>query len=253
MIKNIPIVESFVLGYRRHWDKGIGIHIDNRVDSALYFPIKGRLVFEGAFGKIICDHEHPLYIPRNLKYKYYSEADTDAYLFNFQESSPLSAPEPIDTIDLKELENAHNQLNLLRVAPSARNNAKAMSILYSIMSLSLPDTASAEDSVLLPAVEYVTSHYNDPALSLDILAGKCHISKVYLHKLFIRKLGITPYKYITNVRMERAYIFLKDKKNVGQVAIDVGYNDIYTFSRAYKKHFNESPEKTKLSGNIKTK
>ena len=244
MLKDIPIVESFVLGYRRHWDKGVSINIDNRVDSALYFPIKGCLIFEGDFGKIVCDPEHPLYIPRNLKYVYHTDTDTDAYLFNFQETSPTSAPEPINTIDLKELESAHNQLNLLRVAPSARNNAKTLSILYSIISLSFPDTASAEDSVLLPAVEYVTSHYNDPTLSLDTLAQKCHISKVYLHKLFVQKLGITPYKYITNVRMERAYILLKDKKNVGQVAIDVGYNDIYTFSRAYKKHFNESPKKT---------
>ena len=244
MLKDIPIVESFVLCYRRNWNKGVSINIDNRVDSALYFPIKGRLIFTGDFGKIVCDPEHPFYIPRNLKYVYHTDTDTDAYLFNFQETAPLSSPEPIDTIDLKELENAHNQLNLLRIAPSARNNAKAMSILYSIMSLSFPGTVSAEDSVLLPAVEYVTSHYNDPTLSLDTLAQKCHISKVYLHKLFVRKLGITPYKYITNVRMERGYILLKDKKNVGQVALDVGYNDIYTFSRAYKKHFNESPKKT---------
>lgn len=247
MLKDIPVVKSFVLGYRRHWENGFITNINSRVDSALYFPIKGRLIFEGAFGKIICDTDHPLYIPRNLKYSYYTDTDTDAYLFNFQEMAPLFAPELIDTIDLKELENAHNQLNLLCIAPSARNNAKIMSILYSIMSLSFPGTTSAQDSILLPAVEYVTSHYNDPTLSLDTLADKCHISKVYLHKLFIQKLGVTPYKYITNVRMERAYILLKDKKNVGQVATDVGYNDIYTFSRAYKKHFNESPEKTKLS------
>ncbi len=247
MIQHTPIVESFILGYRRHWEKGFTLDIDNRIDSALYFPIKGQLVFEGAFGKIICDAQHPLYIPRNLKYVYTSEEDTDAYLFNFQETDPCVSPEPIEPIDLKELESAHNQLNLLRIAPSARNNAKIMSILYTLMSLAFPDTTSVQDSVLLPAVEYVTSHYNSPSLSLETLAQKCHISKVYLHKLFVKKLGIPPYRYITNVRMDRAYILLKDKKSVGQVATDVGYNDIYTFSRAYKKHFNESPEKTKLS------
>lgn len=244
MTDQIPIVEKFILSYRRHWEKGVQWQIENRVDSSLYFPIRGTLVFEGDFGTILCDAEHPMYIPRNLSYVYHATADTDAYLFNFYDQNPLDAPQHISAVEIRELENAHDQLNLLRIIPSAKNNAKSFSVLYRIMSLAFPESTNEKDAVLLPALEHIALHFNDTSLSLDVLAEKCHISKVYLHKLFVKKLGITPYRYITNARMNRAYILLKDEKSVGQVAQDVGYNDIYTFSRAYKKHFNESPKKT---------
>lgn len=247
MAEALPVVSEFILSYKRNWEKNFKLDIDNRVDSALYFPVEGRLVFEGEFGKKICDREHPMYIPQKLNYIYRAEEVTNAYLFNFYDTNPATEPILLDFVDFRELENAHEQLNILRAVPTVRNKAKMLSVLYRIMGMAFPESDTPQNAILLPALEYVAMHFNDTGLTLDILAEKCHISKVYLHKLFVKKLGVTPFKYITNVRMERANILLKDRKPVGQVALEVGYNDIYTFSRAYKKHYGISPDKAKRS------
>lgn len=245
MHDSLPIVSDFILTYSRNWKKNFSFEINARVDSALYFVIRGKLIFEGEFGKKICDVNNPMYIPERLKYVYRAETDTEAYIFNFTDENPYSVPLTLNPVDIKEIESVHEQLKLLKAVPSMRNKAKIFSHLYRLISLSFPDGKTTQDTVLLPALEYVARNFDNPLLSLDMLAKECHISKVYLHKLFVKILNITPYRYITNVRMEHANILLKDKKTVGQVAMEVGYNDIYTFSRAYKRYYHESPEKTK--------
>ena len=245
MSETLPIIHEFIISYKRHWEKDTETVIDGRIDSSLYFPIKGKLVFEGDFGAVVCDPAHPLYIPHGTYYRYKSADETDAYLFNFNDTTVYKAPTPILPLSMKEIEDAYKEISLHKIMPSAKSYAKIFSVLYNLMSLSLPDTRTNQQSAIMPALEHITLNYNDPSLNLDILAKKCHISKIYLHKLFVKILGITPYKYITRTRMERASVLLKEGKPVSQAATEVGYSDIYAFSRAFKNHFGASPKRAR--------
>lgn len=65
----------------------------------------------------------------------------------------------------------------------------------------------------------------------------------YLYRIFKNHLGVGIKEYIIKTRMEHAQILLKKGYSVGNTSLAVGYNDQTNFSKAYKKHFGESPKK----------
>ena len=55
-------------------------------------------------------------------------------------------------------------------------------------------------------------------------------------------------EYHLNVRLKKAKdLLVTGKYSVADVAELVGYNDIFAFSKAYKKYFGYSPSLTKLN------
>ena len=47
-----------------------------------------------------------------------------------------------------------------------------------------------------------------------------------------------------------ASLLVKDEKNVSITASSVGYNDIFTFSKMFKRHFGVSPQEYVLRKSI---
>ena len=57
-------------------------------------------------------------------------------------------------------------------------------------------------------------------------------------------MGITPVNYIIEVKMKKALEYLHEQKySVKEVASLVGYADIYSFSKAFKKIYGIPPSK----------
>ena len=54
-------------------------------------------------------------------------------------------------------------------------------------------------------------------------------------------MGIRPIDYIIQYRLKKSFEMLNDGYKVREVALSVGYDDPYYFSRLFKKHFNFSP------------
>ncbi len=65
-------------------------------------------------------------------------------------------------------------------------------------------------------------------------------SKFYLEKKFKEAFGISIIEYRNKKRMETASCLLKNN-SVSKVAETLGYQSIYSFSRAYKQHYGYSP------------
>ena len=57
---------------------------------------------------------------------------------------------------------------------------------------------------------------------------------------------MTPFQYITHIRMNQAKILLAEGYPVGVVSSMVGYSDVYQFSRAFKRFYKYSPSKIAL-------
>ena len=58
----------------------------------------------------------------------------------------------------------------------------------------------------------------------------------------MKELQITPFHYLTKIRMEQAVTYLQEFRRVGEVSASVGYGDVYQFSRAFKKYYGCSPK-----------
>lgn len=80
------------------------------------------------------------------------------------------------------------------------------------------------------------------AVTVDILAKKCFVSRRYLYTLFKEYKNISPVKYILNVRMMYADRLLTNTDySISKIAEFVGYANYSHFTRAYTKYFSMSP------------
>lgn len=95
------------------------------------------------------------------------------------------------------------------------------------------------------AVDYIRNNYDDSMLNVNMLADKMNISAPYFGKLFKEFTGCTALEYITKTRMEKAHDLLltEPDKDVGKIALAVGYSNNAYFATAFKKYFGVSPSK----------
>jgi AraC-like DNA-binding protein len=89
---------------------------------------------------------------------------------------------------------------------------------------------------------YLDMHYNEK-ISLDRIAQNMYLSPVYISKIFKEETGESPINYLIKRRLEKAKSLLKqpNPESIKQIAIDVGYEDAYHFSKLFKKYFGISP------------
>jgi AraC-like DNA-binding protein len=90
-------------------------------------------------------------------------------------------------------------------------------------------------NALNKAVAYIDDNFASSLTSEDIahIAG---VSKSYLKALFVKELGISPKKYLQNIRMGHARKILQNPYlYIEEIAAMCGYNDANYFSRAFKK------------------
>lgn len=96
------------------------------------------------------------------------------------------------------------------------------------------------------AIEYIKNNYWR-RITIPEIADYVNINRTYLCKIFKNYMGISPSQYILNLKMEYAKEFLKNPKlRVSDVARSVGYEDLFTFSKAYKRVMGVSPSADKL-------
>ncbi len=74
------------------------------------------------------------------------------------------------------------------------------------------------------------------SVTLDEVAQRFNISKYYLDKIFKKVYQTTPIQYHQNKRIEKAKELIQyGNMSLGGIAEALGYNDINSFSRAFKK------------------
>lgn len=78
--------------------------------------------------------------------------------------------------------------------------------------------------------------------TLEALARAVGLSRSVLAERFREAMGETPLAYLRTVRLQRAMRLLTDgTQTLEQVALAVGYQDAFGFSKAFKKAVGESP------------
>ncbi|MEG0368403.1 MAG: AraC family transcriptional regulator [Hungatella sp.] len=95
-------------------------------------------------------------------------------------------------------------------------------------------------------VNYFEDHYSEK-ISLDQIAENMYLSPFYISKIFKSETGDTPIRHLINIRLEKAREILEAENGemIQEVAIRVGYDDAYHFSKLFKKHFGISPSQVK--------
>jgi len=93
------------------------------------------------------------------------------------------------------------------------------------------------------AIHFITEHCSEK-LTLQQIANHVGLSHVYLGKIFKMVSSYTPIEYQRKVRLHRAKdLLLNDNYSVNEVAREVGYDDVYYFSRIFKEFFGTNASK----------
>jgi len=81
-----------------------------------------------------------------------------------------------------------------------------------------------------------------PVESIQTLLERSNYSYAHLCRLFRAAYGITPVRYINNLRMDQAKLLLRDTTmTVSEIAYQVGLSDAGYFSRLFRKLTGHSP------------
>ncbi|MEO9070654.1 MAG: AraC family transcriptional regulator [Ginsengibacter sp.] len=81
-------------------------------------------------------------------------------------------------------------------------------------------------------------------VNIDALAKGVSFSKFHFCRSFKNAFGLSPHQFVLNKRLERsAELIIEGKLMITDIAYEVGFSDIYSFSKSFKKRFNASPSR----------
>ncbi len=93
-----------------------------------------------------------------------------------------------------------------------------------------------------PSVDYLHQNYKNADLSIKEIAEKSFMTEVYFRKLFKQAYGISPQKYIIDLRMQNAAgLIATGYYSLKEVAAMSGYPDYRYFSTEFKQKYGVSP------------
>lgn len=161
---------------------------------------------------------------------------TDSCVANCEENSKI----PQIILNMCEISKTYN--------PSRSDDILLLKELYSLLYALIeefPKPFEYKDKELhtyiQDALNFINSNYMH-SITVQEIADYVNLSRSYLYKMFIKNLGISPQRYLINLRMYKATLLLKGTKlPIGEVASSVGYSDSLLFSKTFSKHFSISP------------
>ena len=121
---------------------------------------------------------------------------------------------------------------------------KCTAILYQIFAECYSQNYNPESphSKIQKSVDYLRKNYRNSDLSIKEIADQSFMSEVYFRKLFKEEYGISPQKYIINLRIQNAMSLISTGYySLKEVADMSGYTDYKYFSVEFKKIAGVSP------------
>ena len=161
---------------------------------------------------------------------------TNSYVANCEKNSKI----PQIILNMCEISKTYN--------PSSSDDILLLKELYSLLYTLIEEFPKPFDykdkelhTYIQDALNFINSNYMN-SITVQEIADYVNLSRSYLYKMFIKNLGISPQRYLINLRMYKATLLLKGTKlPIGEVASRVGYSDSLLFSKTFSKHFSMSP------------
>ena len=90
--------------------------------------------------------------------------------------------------------------------------------------------------------QYMITHFHDPALSLSMLSAEFGMSMSTLSREFQKNLGKGFLETLHQMRIEEARAEIENTElSLNQIAEAVGYTNVLTMTRAFKKYYGQTP------------
>ena len=165
----------------------------------------------------------------------------DLFLINLQCENPYASLLQKDVIHVPALAPVFEKLMPCQLMPS-REWA-----VYGIVSQIFAHLAqlkiepSNTSDLIADALQMIRSNYNRN-IRVEDVAAALGMSRSYFYRLFRERMGFSPQTYILRCRIANAKRLLKDSDlSIAEISQQIGYDDICTFSRMFKRLTDMSP------------
>ena len=211
----------------------------NRKFCAISFSLGGKIVYTHNGKDYVSDYNHALFHPIDSTYKWKCIEGGEFYVLNF---TPFENHTNFVSFDLVNPAEFHKLCTELKNAfiHNAPTSTK-MSIFYSIISLLAHQNNT--DNILNFAIRIIESEYRLPSFSIKKLSQECNMSESYFRRKFTDQYGVSPKKYLCDIRIAMAKrMLIEGLKNVSEISEQCGFASVYHFSRAFKLSVGETPK-----------
>ena len=242
-------IKEVVITIENQLKKGRYGSLENkRYSDCFVYILKGETHYTFSDYEFTVSEGQILYLSKNAGYE--MNVLSDEYLFVFidfffsgdgEEVRKSGVFKPKNKAEAESL--FRKSLNLWLTNGKAAQ-LKLLSLAYSIYSECVdPRECYTPVSVadrIKPAYNYIISNYCG-ILPADF-GRLCGITETHFRRLFKSVYGTTPVKFVNGLRVERAAELLADSDiPISEISGMVGYNDVYYFSRMFKKIIGVSP------------
>lgn len=101
--------------------------------------------------------------------------------------------------------------------------------------------------IIEPAIDYVEEHYQE-VVKISEMAEACNISESHFRRVFLESMNMKPLDYVNLVRIQKACSLIKKTDySMETIAFQVGFENVSTFNRNFKKVLEMSPYQWKKS------
>lgn len=194
----------------------------------------------------------------HIPHEYYSASECWDFLwihFNGSGSAPLfqilypTVPQGIKLDDSTAFEAILSKVISLTQNNDIVSCMEISSQLHHIFHLLLQTMLATEQNpqkdtyseYITKVIHYIQKNYSQP-ITIDDMIRNIPLSKYHFIRLFKRIMGVTPYHYLTNYRINCSKILLHStKKSVAEIAEDCGFLDTSNFISQFKKHTGVRP------------
>jgi AraC family transcriptional regulator len=112
------------------------------------------------------------------------------------------------------------------------------------------DNSAMSLNCIFDTLNFIETHYNKP-ISTQELESISYYSYRNIQRIFKYTCGETIGAYQKRLRVEKAYkLLLYTKENLSLIALEVGFDNIASFSKAFKQHFGVSPREARTNKSV---
>lgn len=224
--------------------------------NRLYVVLGGSAYFQGPDGEVPLKKDHLYLFPHRLPFRAHQDEHNrfNHLFFDFMSTPPLMSETLVELPVQPDTLIGHTVSALiLSVLPrgqrSPEDDALVRSYFLNLLRLVLKESGSQalSDPRLIPTLTCIHDHFGE-SLTDTQLSELAHMEKNHFIRVFRKTIGMTPYQYLRQYRLNRAAALIAAGTTVGEAAMICGFENASSLSHAMKKSRGVSP--TQLTGRI---
>ena len=121
---------------------------------------------------------------------------------------------------------------------------ESVSLLYKIFAEMQSNNYAPKQHYLKikPALDYIDENFLHEDRSVSELALMCGVKESYFQRLFREKLGISPRKYVIQLKINHACELLRlERYSITQIAQMCNFSSVHFFCRQFKEYMGITP------------